>query len=204
MRCAAFAFLVLLGAGCASYEAVFDVHLVEVAAAPPGAGGSASREIRRLGDGGRNVFIFEDEVISVFWMPRATRFEFKLANKAGETIRVLWDEAAYVDEKGESRRLVHGGTEPRDRNRAQPPSTVVRGGAIGDFLLPADRLETRGVFRTRHEGALLAAPSANREGLKAKAQTFVGKRVKVLLPLQRAGALKEYLFTFEIRGFRIE
>jgi len=199
------AVLVSIGSGCATYRADFEVRLVEVERSVSGGTTRFTEGIGRLGDGSRTVYLFQDELVSAFWLPDGERLEFKLVNKTDGTVRILWDEAAFVDVNGESHRVVHAGVDPEDKHLAQPPSPVVKGGKISDRIIPADKVRYVGnVKKEWRELPLFTQPHASKGILKAEARQYVGKRVKVLLPLKIGGEEAEYLFTFEIKSFRIE
>ncbi|MHC5037344.1 MAG: hypothetical protein ACYTHM_08525 [Planctomycetota bacterium] len=193
--------ILILATGCATYRAEYEIPLkvVEV-----NDGRKPTEEIKRLSDKGNAIYIFEDPDVRLFWSPSVDRFRFKLGNKTDHTLRILWDEAAYVDPRGESHRIVHSGIKHEDANKPQPPSTVVKRQIFSDSILPADHIELEpGPYGVWREKPFFPGTARKKGSLKAEAQKVVGKRVKVLLPLEIEGKKREYIFIFEIKGFQI-
>src|SRR5882672_5126752 len=79
-------------------------------------------------------FSFEDNMVRILWVVGKTRINFLLQNKTDYSIKIPWDEAAYVDELGRSHRVMHSGVKYTDRDRSQPPSVIVRKGSIEDLV----------------------------------------------------------------------
>lgn len=179
-----------------------------------------------------NRWIYEDGLIRLtFWFPEKAidmRINFSLENKTDHSIKMLWNEAAYLDENNSSHRVIHCGVRYIERDQPQAPSIIIPGSKLEDIGYPADYVEwKKGLGKTKEWtgkpllptgastlwGPKLPSPPfpANREEAieqlekrNDKAKKLKGKKIGILLPLQVGGMINEYIFTFEITDIRIE
>ena len=85
---------------------------------------------------GVDRYVFEDDLMRIVWLFTASQASFDLLNKTTHSMKVQWDEAAYMDEDGNSHRVMHAGVKYSQRDAPQPPTVVVRGGRISDIVYP--------------------------------------------------------------------
>jgi hypothetical protein len=137
---------------------------------------------------------------------------FLLENKTDYSIKIPWDEAAYVDEFGRSHRVMHSGVKYTDRDKPQPPSVIVRKGSIEDIVYPTDYISwssgTRYSAGSWVEEPLFLAMDFHGEYFKGKYSSLaqfeeavnknIGKQIQVLLPLQIQDVVHDYIFTFTV------
>jgi hypothetical protein len=101
---------------------------------------------------------------------------------------------------------MHSGVKYIDRNNPQPPSVVVRGGAITDDILPSDSVYyASGDFGGWREEPLLpnSGIGIGARALKTKAEKYSGKTYQVLLPLEIESIINEYIFIFKINNVKV-
>jgi len=145
-------------------------------------------------------------MVRVLWFPTARNVAFVLNNKTDYSIRVVWNDAAFVDTGGVSHRVMHEGVKYADRNNPQPPSVIVRRGTVRDFVLPTTNVYWREGFYSRYSSIpgswehtpLLPISGSDRYKLKSEADGLVGKTYQVLLPLQIEDVVNDYIFIFRI------
>lgn len=137
---------------------------------------------------------------------------FSLENKTEQSIKIPWDEAAFIDESGRSHRVMHAGVKFDDREKPQAPSVVVPRGLLKDIVAPTDYVHWReGTKQTAgrwEEKCLLPDFVFHGSSLKGEYATFadfenaatskVGKTIQVLLPLEIEEVVNGYVFTFQI------
>ncbi|MBI4245095.1 MAG: hypothetical protein HY606_13475 [Planctomycetes bacterium] len=142
---------------------------------------------------------YEDKMIKVLWTFESTMIKFLITNKTEYSIKVIWDEAAYVDIKGTTHRIMHSGIKYTDRQNPQPPSVVASRGTLDELILPTDYVyfSGYGVFAGWSQYPLLPLNPTIQEVNQYKGQT-----IKVLLPLQIEGHTNEYTFIFKIDDVR--
>lgn len=179
---------------------------------------------------GENEWIYEDGLIRLsFLFPEEgiTGINFSMENKTDHSIKILWNEAAYLDEDNSSHRVIRHGVNYSEKDQPQPPSIIIPQSKLEDIVHPTDYVEWGDVLgqpkwcekpllptgaSTMWSPKLPSPPfPANREeavkGLEKRnyeAKKIKGKKIGILLPLQAGGAINEYIFTFEITDIRIE
>jgi len=145
---------------------------------------------------------FSDDRLTVNWQFNGSSVGLILTNKSDATLRVIWDDAAYIH-NGATGRVMHKGVKYIDRDQPQPPTAVAKGATLDDLLVPTDKVQywsgigwvTLPLF---HVGGVIAD-----QPLAERAQNFKGDKVQILLPIESAGAVHDYLFTFFIDDFEI-
>ncbi len=157
-------------------------------------------------------YYFEDEMVKVLWAFRSTQMAFSLENRTEQSIKIPWDEAAFIDESGRSHRVMHAGVRLDDREKPQAPSVVVPKGLLKDIVAPTDyvhwRERTKQTAGRWEEKCLLPDFDFHSSSLKGEYATFadfdnaakskVGKTIQVLLPLEIEGVVSDYIFSFQI------
>ncbi|HYH10030.1 MAG TPA: hypothetical protein VEK11_23475 [Thermoanaerobaculia bacterium] len=136
---------------------------------------------------------FEDERIRIAWTPEATQLQFELTNKSDASMRVLWDDASFVDVSGRGDRVMHQGVKFADRSSSMPPTLIVHGATLDDLIAPVTNVYWREGYGAYDAGRWQSKPLIP-EGMKA-----TGKMLRVLLPLESNGTVHEYLFDFAVR-----
>jgi hypothetical protein len=141
-------------------------------------------------------------MIKIFFIKIYKKFGFTLQNKTDHSIKIIWDEAVYVDPNGSSGRVMHAGVKYIDRNNPQPPTVIVKNANIDDMIVPTDNIYyvsgQYGGWRTK---PMLPNRANTQEELNALTQQYIGKEVRVLLPLEIQGTVNEYIFTFKVEDF---
>jgi hypothetical protein len=132
-------------------------------------------------------FSYTDNFINIIWIPTSTNFNFILTNNSPHSMRIIWDEAVYVDENGMMSNMIHQETRLIDRNNSQMPSTVLRGARISNLLAPVSKIHYSDGWAQR--------PLFN----NADGEKLDNKTVRVSLPLQIENVTNEYVFTFTIK-----
>lgn len=210
--------------GCATLmmtqyaTATYEVALVEVERPTATRERWGDRTQIVLGDSSR--YQYEDDLVDVRMGFVSDQIVFLLRNKTAHSLKVIWDEAAYIDYDGELTRVMHEGTSYADRNASQPPSIVPARQTLTDLIAPNNRVYYREGFYGRYYSSpggwdhlplilpyrrevpvgSASGPSTAIADFRREAEELVGKRVGVLLPLEIEGVTNEYTFWFEIKG----
>lgn len=135
-------------------------------------------------------FFYEDNIISILIIGGAKQFDFSLTNKMKNSIKIVWDEAAFVDEKNMVSKVVHQGVKYIDVNNSQPATTIPGGASISELIAPSNRIK---YYDGWYQQSILPD--------KTNDPNIVGKTIKVLLPIEINGVVNEYVFCFTI-GWR--
>lgn len=196
--------------GCAAsvkHYLLYDINLEDVERPAEAIERFNEQKISTIEEEGY-TYMFEDKMIRILWRPSPVELSFFLENKTDSSIRIIWNEAAYVSEKGESYRVIHAGVKYVDRDRPQVPSVVKEKGMLKDFVYPADYVSytrddwvERPLFVGWVEKPLLpyTQKGGDSQALLNSAQGCLGKTLQVLLPIQFEGVTYDYAFTFKIK-----
>jgi len=158
-----------------------------------------------------NTYVYEDDLIKISWFIGTNKFNFLLENRSDYSIKIIWDDAAYVNTKGMSGRVVHSGIPLKDRNNFQPPTVIPKKSKINDILIPTEKIiygQNPYSSFTSSSGwyahPIIPNIDYSKKELCNKAATFIGKTIKILLPLQAEETVNDYIFTFYINDFIIK
>ncbi|MEA1972593.1 MAG: hypothetical protein U9N34_04775 [Candidatus Cloacimonadota bacterium] len=194
------------------FKAKYQISLTEVERPEKAGNRYGPKKIYTETSNNKYKFVFEDDMIKILWLIDSNQILFLLQNKTDFSIKIPWDEAAYVDEFGRTHRVMHSGVKYTDRDKVQPPSIIVRKGLIEDLVYPTDyvswssgthlysgRWETKSLLLTTESyyTYLGGKSSALREFEEAVNQN-IGKQIQVLLPLDIEDVTHDYIFTFTV------
>lgn len=188
--------------GCMTFQGYYEIGLQEVERPEDAKERYGESKIINLEEEGETKYVYEDDLIKISWLPLPTQFAFSLENKSDNSIKIIWDEAVYVDQNGSSGRVMHSGVKYVDRSSPQPPTVVVKKAKVDDMVVPTDNIyyisgqyggwQTRPLFPNR----------ANTQAeLISLTQKNIGKTVKILLPLEIQDTVNEYIFSFKVEDF---
>ena len=111
-----------------------------------------------------------------------------MENKSDNSIKIIWDEAVYIDEDNSSLRVIHSGVKYVDGEKAQPLTVIAKKTKINDLVTPVDNIYYSGGWGKRPLFSV---------------QKSAGKTVKILLPIQIQETINEYIFSFKVNHTRI-
>jgi len=150
-------------------------------------------------------YVYEDELIKITWYPLSTNFYFILENISDHSIKVIWDEAVYVNTRGVSARLVHSGVKLVDRDKTQLPTLIPKKSILKEKILPAENIDyVRDPMFGGYKwviSPLIPNKAESKNELIALSKRYIGKTVRVLLPLQIQDVTNEYIFYFNVDDF---
>ena len=194
----------LLSSCTNAYMARYDLGLVEVERPADARERYGEPEIVRSDTAGTTSYTFTDSLISIGWIPGSSELNFVLENHSDHSIKLVWDEAAFVGPNGQNSRVMHSGVKYIDRNSPQPPSVVIRKGTLVDLIVPTDNVYyVEGRYGGWRTGGLFEPYHAATAAKLAPAKQNVGKEIKVLLPIEIEGVVNEYLFSFKVEDVEI-
>jgi len=165
---------------------------------------------------------YEDDLIDSYLVVLPDRIAFEIKNKTDHSIKLIWDDAAFIDLDGRASRIMHGGVKYVDRNASQPSSMIPAHGKFTDVILPTDRI----FYREGYYGTVVSQPGGWKhlaliqpqleliretsdanvtvtDTLKANATNNIGKKIGILLPLEIQGTTNEYTFWFKVTDYRV-
>lgn len=131
---------------------------------------------------------YEDNYIDIHFFIRSHDISFDLYNNSPHSLRLLWDEASYVDTYGSTSKIMHNGIKYSEREKAQSPSTIIRGACLSDVAIPTCNVYYSDVLKEWNIWPMY--PTTPTDKLY---------NICLMLPIQIKGVTNEYLFVFEIR-----
>lgn len=129
-------------------------------------------------------------------------FDFKIKNKSGTTLKIIWDNAAYVNYDNVSSNIIHTGIKFSEINAHQIPSVIVKNSIVEEEIAPINCIEYT-------DDGWSVIPILKRdtfnslEEIQKNKDEIEGKHVQLLLPIQKNDSIIEYLFDFEITNYQI-
>lgn len=193
----------LMLSSCFSFKTTtYDVGLKNVEVPKNSKQQFSESMVKTATEEGVTKYTFEDDMIAVTWFVTSSQFNFVLRNKTNHSIKIPWDEVAYINPSGQSMRCIHSGIKLIDRNNAQAPTIVAKKSTLSDLLMPADHIYyISGKYGGWHEKSLFgdfkSQEEANQSGLK-------GTKVSVLLPIIIENVTNEYTFHFELKDIIVK
>jgi hypothetical protein len=193
-------------------NASYDISLISVERSTGAKKIYGEQRIEAVIEEGISRSFFEDEMVRIKWRPTPDDIGLFINNKTDASMKIVWDEARFVDEKGISHRLIHSGIGYEERNDSHPPTVVAARSTLDDFIHPADYFrqeESYGSRAYKQQSHWERSPflptqiKGNAEELRAKAEPFAGKTFQVLLPIQIENVRHDYLFTFKINKVNV-
>lgn len=185
-----------------SYMASYDVTLAKVESPADVKKNFGETKVVPLTEDNVSKYRYEDDYIEIVWYVGAKNLHFTLHNKSGHSIKINWDDVSFVDINGSVGRVMHSGVKYIDRNNSQPATTIPNGAKINDLLIPTDNVYyvsgtqySSGGWREKN---LIPSFYKSKEALDAEASNYVGKTMKVLMPISVEGVQNDYTFEFEI------
>lgn len=185
-----------------SYMASYDVTLSKVESPADVKANFGETKVVQLTENNLSKYQYEDDYIDIIWYVSSKNLHFSLKNKSGHSIKINWDDVSFVDINGKVGRVMHSGVKYIDRNNSQPATTIPNGAKIDDLLIPTDNVyynsPTRYTSGGWGETNLIPSFYKTQEALDAEAGSYIGKTMRVLMPITVEGVQNDYTFEFQV------
>lgn len=190
-----------------SYFGQYDISLIDVERPAKAKQIYGEQKIGKSQEKGIYKHDFEDEMVKIIWLLDFYAVSLAIYNKTSYSIKILWDEACFVDVNGKSSRIVHTGVKYIDKNKPQVPTIIPRKGIKEDSIFPVDNIiDSPGLPIVK----LRLLPYPDPQGrtsedigsiFKLIKNNYVGKSFQILLPFEIEGVVNNYIFIFRINNF---
>ena len=122
----------------------------------------------------------------------------QIENKSNYSIKIPWDDVAYISSSGQTGRVMHSGVKYIDRNNSQPASVIPKSASLSDIVIPNDNIYyVSGQYGGWREGKLFNFP-IDKNNIEESKQLFIGKTVRILFPIIIQDVKNEYVFEFRV------
>ena len=147
---------------------------------------------------GAEANAFKGEGYSISFTPLNSYSQgigFTLQNTGKEPISIVWDECAYVDESGQSGRVMHKGVKYSVSDESQAPSVIAPGTMLTDEAVP-----TAHVTYSKEVGwiTIPLISMMNADYSLKTAEQVTGKRIGLYLSMKIGEKKQAQRFTFEL------
>lgn len=132
-------------------------------------------------------YSYVDNVIDILIFGGSKQFDFILKNVSNNSIKVIWNEAAFVDFDGSTSKIMHVGTKYSQREGDQPATTIIKGAKIEDLAAPNCNVRYSDVLKE-----WVTDP------MYPKAPALSPGQLKLMLPIQIKDVINEYVFVFDV------
>lgn len=147
-------------------------------------------------EGGVEKYAFNDSIINIVIFGTPEQFNFELKNVSPHSLKLIWNEAAFVGLDGSTSKIMHNGVKYSQREGDQPTTTIIKGAKIDDLACP-----TANVYYD--EGTRIGY-STYGNGWKTRSmlpKEYKGKEageIRLMLPIQVKDVVNEYTFVFKV------
>lgn len=137
-------------------------------------------------------FLYKDNIISIMIFADKSGFNFVLHNISENSIKVIWDEAVFVNFDGNIEKVIHKGVDLSKNNSSQPATTIIKNAKLEDLVIPTHLIYYREPIHDIVEGGWDTHSMYPEEKEKALGQ------IKLMLPIQIKDVINEYVFVFDV------
>lgn len=133
-------------------------------------------------------YSYVDNVIDILIFGGSKQFDFILKNVSENTIKIVWNEAVFVNFDGSSSKVMHVGTKYSQREADQPATTVIKGAKIEDLAAPNCNVRYSDVLKEWVTDSMYPMDPALSPG-----------ELRLMLPIQIKDVVNEYIFVFDVQ-----
>lgn len=137
------------------------------------------------------IYEYNDDIININIRADYDKFSFNIKNVSDGTIKVIWDDAVFVDVDGTTQRIMHKGTKYSERNNSQVPTSIIKGTSIDDIACP--------VGKVYYDEDWKSHPLYGDKYMEMDYSIYDGKSIRLMLPIQYNGNIYEYLFIVNLK-----
>lgn len=143
-------------------------------------------------ENGISKFTYKDNVIDIMIFADRSNFNFVLQNISESSIKIVWDEAVFVNFDGSTEKVMHKGIKFSEKNGAQPATTIIKNAKWEDTVTPTHLVYYREATKYIEGGWDTYSMYPREKGLKPG-------QIKLMLPIQIKDVINEYVFIFDIQ-----
>lgn len=140
----------------------------------------------------KRFYEYVDNIIDIRIRTANDVFSFNIKNVSDATIKIVWDDAVFVDVDGTIQKVMHSGTKYSERNNPQMPTTIIKNTSVDDIACPVEK-----VYYNKIENKWESAPLYGNDGIDRS--LYDGKNIRLMLPIQYNENIYEYLFIVNLK-----
>lgn len=132
-------------------------------------------------------YSYVDNVIDILIFGSSKQFDFILKNVSDNSIKVVWNEAVFVNFDGSTSKVMHVGTKYSQREADQPATTIIKGAKIEDLAAPNCNVRYSDALKEWVTDSMYPSAPAQTPG-----------QLRLMLPIQIKEVINEYIFVFDV------
>jgi len=141
--------------------------------------------------------IYQDSIIKIVWSYADSQIGFELTNKSDQTLKIIWDDAAYISLDNESGRIFHKGIKYIDRENPQSPTIIYKKTTLNDLIAPTSYTSfTSGQYGGWTSKPLIPVSGSIWSSKIEYIQGLIGLTMRVVMPIKIDDKVIEYAFSF--------
>ncbi|MHB9057006.1 MAG: hypothetical protein ACYC2P_12795 [Paludibacteraceae bacterium] len=136
---------------------------------------------------GMTKYSYIDDYIDIVIFGGREQFNFVLKNISQNTLKIVWNEAVFVNFNGSTSKIMHVGTKYSQKDGDQPASTIIKGASIDDIAVPTCNIRYSDVLKEWITESMYPNSPAISPG-----------ELRLMLPIQVKDVVNEYIFVFKV------
>lgn len=136
---------------------------------------------------GVTKYQYIDDFIDILIFGESKQFSFLLKNISPNSLKLVWDEAVFVDFNGTTSKVMHVGIIYSQKEATQPASTIIRDSHIEDVAVPTCNVRYSDLLKDWITESMYPITPATSPG-----------DLKLMLPIQVKDVINEYIFVFRV------
>jgi hypothetical protein len=132
-------------------------------------------------------YSYIDDFIDILIFGDSINFSFLLKNISQNSLKLVWNEAVFVDFNGNTSKVMHVGTKYSDKELDQPAATIIKGAHIEDIAVPTSNIRYSDILKEWVTESMYPSVPTTSPG-----------EIKLMLPIQVKDVINEYVFVFRV------
>jgi hypothetical protein len=137
-------------------------------------------------------FQYKDNIIDILIFADRSKFYFVLQNISESSIKIVWDDAVFVDYDGNTEKVMHKGTQYSEKNSPQPATTIIKNAKWEDVVIPTHLVYYR-------EATKYIEGGWDTHSMYPILNELEPGQIKLMLPIQIKDVINEYVFVFDVK-----
>ena len=131
---------------------------------------------------------YVDKVIDILIVGGEDKFSFVLKNISDNSIKIIWDEAVFVNFDGSSSKVMHSGIKYSQRESHQPATVIIKGAKLEDVVIPTCNIRYSTILEEWVEDSMYPSKPNQEPG-----------ELRLMIPIQIKDVINEYTFVFDVK-----
>lgn len=140
---------------------------------------------------------YQDSLINIVWTYSKTQISFELTNNSDHTLKLIWDDAAFISIDNESSRIFHKGIKYIDRENPLPPTSLYKKTTLSDLIAPTSYIKyISGQYGGWQSSPLIPTYARALSNKVEYDENLIDRTMRVILPIMVGDSTFAYDFNF--------